>query len=51
MRFVWYFDEGTLHVPNPLPFSLPAMKHIPFVTYIPLGMMGNSTVHTIIASY
>lgn len=51
MRFVRFFEEGTLYVPKLLPFSLPTMKHIPFVTYIPLGMMENSTVHTIIASY
>lgn len=49
MRFVTYFEEGTHYVLKRMPFSHPTMKHISFVTYIPLGMMENSTVHAIIA--
>jgi len=50
MRYVSYFEEWTLPVPKPLPVSLEIIEHYTFVTRTPLGMMENSTVHTIIAS-
>lgn len=46
-----FWREATLRVPKLLPSPCYAIRHIPFVTCIPQGIMGNSTVHTIIATY
>lgn len=52
MRFVRCFG-GRQHCVSPNCCRHPryAIRRVPFVTRIPQGIMGNSTVHTIIATY